>query len=103
MKLGFILVISCIWFSCSFSESVSPDCIDAKLRDYNMVEYEGQDLGCKSFLVLYRLNSVQYFKYDNNCADIAYTYVSCEGDTLYSEWPAFEKESNRVGIVGITP
>ncbi len=71
-----------------------------------MVKWEGQDIGCEFFLVLYEYRNKQYFVLDNHCADLISNPVDCNGNKICNDIQDFDcrnyyKESKRIGIVGI--
>ena len=92
--------------SCSTDENTELDCISSKLEELDMVEFAGQDLGCKFFLELYEYKNKQYFLLGNHCADIISYPTDCDGNKLCesgedSACRKFYTNANRIGIVGV--
>lgn len=108
MKKCNLLIAILMFFliSCSENETIEFDCIETKLEQLEMVEFSGQDIGCKYFLELYNNNNKQYFLLGNHCADMISYPIDCNGNKLCkngedSKCRDFYKNANRIGIVGI--
>ncbi len=92
--------------SCSKDKSTQFECINTTLEEFEMVAFEGQDMGCKFFLELFHYNNKQYFLLGNHCADMISYPTDCEGNTLCqnaqnSECLAFYRNAKNIGIIGI--
>jgi len=101
-----ILILMFFTISCSSDENTELDCINSKLEEFDMIEYSGQELSCKSFLELYKFKNKQYFLLGNHCADIISNPIDCDGNILCgnednSECEEFFINANLIGIVGI--
>ncbi|MEM9990220.1 MAG: hypothetical protein AAF738_00585 [Bacteroidota bacterium] len=103
MKLLKLITILVIFLSmgCSKDETIKSDCIASMLSENNMIEYSGQELGCKSFLELFHHKNKQFFLLGNHCADIMTDPIDCEGNSLRRGYKNFYNKAERIGIVGI--
>ena len=97
--MGIFLLVGC------FVETITSECLEATLDDFNMVEYSGEELECKFFLELYQYKNRQYFLLGNHCADVESTPMDCDGNTPCDgrgqECSRFFSIAERLGIVGI--
>lgn len=74
-----------------------------------MSPYSNQEIGCKTFLILFEFDNKQYFLETNNCADMSRPILDCAGNdvcenniTNCSEISdSIYQLENRIGIVGI--
>ena len=78
----FSLTAFAMLISCHETCYVEKDCIAKILQEYNMVPYDDQELGCNSFLVLYKFDGEQYFLVNNHCADMVSYPFDCTGNKL---------------------
>ena len=107
MRYSFVLFLMTFAFACREECQTPKNCIAEVVLQYNMVKYEGQELGCRSFLVLYEFNEQQYFLWNNHCTDSVSYPFNCNGESLCengesSECSSFYKTAKYVGIVGIS-
>ena len=91
---------------CSEDDGVERDCIESMLGANNMVAYNGQEVGCNSFLELYHYRNEQFFLLGNHCADMVSFPVDCDGNALCedlgdAECRDFFSNAERIRIVGI--
>lgn len=64
-------------------EEVVDSCIKDTLEEFEMVLYDGQEIGCHMTLSLFEYKKEDYFMLDNYCADmIAVPIIDCEGNQL---------------------
>lgn len=101
MVIGVLVLVGC-----SKSDSNKSDCTASMLIENDMVEYTGQEIGCKFFLELYTHKKKQFFLLGNYCADMISYPIDCEGNQLCEngqdlECKDFYTHSKRVGIIGI--
>ena len=105
----FIILMLC---SCNSGllPNINPyeDCINDYLNEYNMVEYNEQEIPCgKSYLVLFENENTEYAILHNDCADLLPTLlVDCAGNELcvyVTGEGCFEmaQNSTRIGIIGV--
>lgn len=101
------IVLFCIFLfglsACS-EEDIKINCVDEVLEAQGMVNYQGQDIGCKFFLSLYEYENEQYFLLGNTCADMTVYPFGCNGDQLCDsaeECTNFYENARYIGIVGI--
>ncbi len=71
-----------------------------------MVKYHQQELGCSTFLELYKFNGQQYFHLNNHCADMITYPFDCSGNQLCGmegnqSCVDFYETAEYIGIVGI--
>jgi hypothetical protein len=86
--------------------SVEEDCIDGVLQKKGMVRYTNQEMSCRNFLELYRLNEKQYFVLGNNCADMMFLPFDCNDVVLCKNFDSLDCENFRenakyIGVIGI--
>ena len=77
------------------------------LDEWNMEEYIGQEIGCRSFLELFHYHNKQYFLLGSHCADIISYPTDCEGNSFCedgkdAECKDFFANAERIGIIGIS-
>ena len=85
----------------------SDDCNQAMLDRFDMVKYNGEDPGCNNTLALYTVFGKQFFALENNCADMIFDPLDCEGKKLFRdgnfhEESLFRNFSKREGTIGIS-
>jgi hypothetical protein len=102
--LAFLLTVT---FACHEECHLEKSCIEEVLLEHNMVKYENQELGCNSFLVLYKFNEEQYFLWNNHCADFVSYPFNCDGKKLCETGESFEcswfyETAEYIRIVGIS-
>ena len=101
-----VIMITFLLMGCSKDENIKSDCIEQMLSESNMVEYNGQEIGCKLFLELFHYQNKQFFLLGNHCADMISYPIDCEGNSLCedgedSECQDFYNNAERIGIIGI--
>jgi hypothetical protein len=106
LKLAWAIAIVLL-IGCSKNDSQNSDCIESMLEESNMIEYNGQEIGCKFFLELYHHKNRQFFLLGNHCADMISYPIDCEGKKICendedSECKDFYKHAERIGIIGIS-
>lgn len=108
MRFMFCCILLGMLSGCTdLQEEVVVECQEMMLEKHSMILYTGQDIGCKSFLVLYRHDGISYYKYCNNCADISLAFEDCSENRICDTTASAElcnsiyKSENRVRIVGI--
>ena len=92
-------------FSCEDCDTVK-NCVDQVLEIKGMVKYDQQELGCSTFLELYKFNGRQYFYLRNHCADMITYPFDCSGNQLCEigenqNCIDFYETAEYIGIVGI--
>ena len=92
--------------SCSKNETIKSNCKESTLEEFNMVEYNDQEIDCKFFLELFHHEKKEFFLLGNHCADMISYPTDCNGNTLCengedSECRKFYKSATRIGIIGI--
>lgn len=81
--LKLIIAVSIILTaSCKKEAAFESDCIQAIIEGNGLVAYNGQDIGCKTFLMLYCFEGNQYFLSGNNYADMLSYPIDCDGNKL---------------------
>jgi len=96
---AFILLSGC-------SKNEKSDCIESVLNENNMIAYDDQEIGCKSFFELYEFQNKQFFLLNNYCADIISYPIDCDGNTLCENWEDtncnnFYANAVKMEIIGI--
>ncbi len=99
----FIALLLCA--SCD-KETVTTDCLEQALTDFNMVSYTGQELGCNFFVHQYTFRNRQYYMLGNHCVDMTVSPVDCDGNELcdgnnQQACNRFFRRATNHGIVGI--
>ncbi len=109
MKILKIITVVCIAtsFGCSSDDTVDVDCLESKLKSFDMVAYTGQDISCEFFLELYHFESKQYFLLGNHCANIVAYPTDCEGNQLCADdedrkCRSFYDKAERIRVVGVS-
>jgi hypothetical protein len=97
---------SALLFACRDECVVERGCISDVLEEYEMIPYNGQDIGCRHFMTLHELRGKQYFVLGSHCADIVFTAFDCEGNVLCSNGDDelcrdFQENAIELSIVGI--
>ena len=82
------------------------NCVEQVLETNGMVKYEQQELGCNTFLELYKFNGQQYFLLNNHCADMVFYPFDCSGNKLCEmeedqNCIKFYETAEHIGIIGI--
>src|SRR5688500_7397615 len=77
-----IIFLLNLTFSCREECDDNKNCIEDVLDTNGMVKYGGQELGCNTFLELYKFNGQQYFLLNNHCADMIVYPFDCSGNKL---------------------
>lgn len=98
------LLLLCLAAACSKYPDEMKDCIADKLAEFGMVEYEGQEKDCNSFLSLYNWNGKYYFGLGNYCVDTdVFCVFDCAGNELCGNEKVtdFSQNAVLVEIVGI--
>lgn len=93
---------------CSEDDTIKAICTEQMLSEHKMIEYNGQEVGCKSFLELYHFRNEQFYLLGNHCADMISYPTDCDGNILCeNEMDAtckdFYENAERIGIIGIAP
>lgn len=99
-----MLIVSVfLLLGCSEDEIIEENCVTSVLTENDMVEYNGQELGCKFFLELYHYKKKQFFVLGSHCADILPHAMDCEGNIFCkdSECKDFFANAKKIGIVGV--
>ena len=103
--LTFLIFLCC---SCDKEDEIRciDDCAEKYLAQNGMVRYQGEVVGCKSFLSLYEYKNKQYFLLGNHCADMVSYPTDCDGNKLCEAGEDttcrdFYKNAKHVGIIGI--
>lgn len=105
-KYLFVFILF-IFLGCSKDDNINIDCLDTRLEEWEMVAYDGQEIGCKLFVSLYHHNNKQYYLLDNYCADMISYPIDCDGNILCENevntaCENFYDNAEYVGIVGIS-
>lgn len=91
--------------ACSKNDVDTSNCVANLLREQNLVRYEGQEIGCKSFYHLYVLEGEQYFLFDNYCFDLITYPMDCFGDIVCGingvSCRNFYEHAEHMGIIAI--
>lgn len=103
MKNIKIIGLLLLFLAAACSEEPATDCIADKLAEFDMVEYQGQEMSCKLFLTLFYYNEKQYFLLGNHCADMATCPFDCDGNELCESAEAtdFNQNAVQLAIIGI--
>ena len=101
-----ILMFIFLLIGCSKEEAIISDCIDTTLSEYNMIEFDGQDFGCKFFLELFHYDNKQFFVLGNHCADMISFPFDCAGNTICEDGEDakcrdFYANAERIEIIGM--
>lgn len=81
----FFLILQII-VACKKGEaSLESSCEEQFLEANQLTEYEGQDLGCNTYVALYELEGVEYFYADNHCADMISMPLDCAGNAYCAD------------------
>ena len=109
MKVLNLVVVTLLFFllGCSKEEIQPSDCIASVLKENDMVEYTGQEIGCKFFFQLFDYENEQFFLLGNHCADMVSYPIDCEGNHLYEDLDSqaaidFYANAEHIGIIGIS-
>ena len=107
MKNLFVLSFLClISLKCSDKIDQPAACIDSVLEAMNMVPYDGRQIGCEFYLVMYEYDDANYFITVSHCAAIVPHVLDCNGNDICGELPewcdAFFSGAEEVRIVGIS-
>lgn len=101
------ILILLVAFACDKEKNIEKDCLKKILKQKGMIKYQGQELGCSSFLELYVFNEKKYFLKQNHCADlISNGPFDCDGNKLCEDYNSmdcinFREKAEFKGIVGI--
>ncbi len=80
------------------------DCTDKKMKEYNLLPYNGEEIDCDHILELYVLNNQQYFHFYNPCLFVGTYPVDCDGDVACGEGKiscgTFYERAEYQGIIG---
>lgn len=106
LKILIVFALIGVIPGCSPNES-QEDCLEKILTEFEMVEYQGQEIGCNFFLELYTFLNKDYYVLNSYCADLISYPTDCDGNRLCENGEglacnAFYDFAERVGIVGIT-
>ena len=103
----FLISITLCSIGCdsSISNSHQEDfCTDYFLEEFNMKAYKGEELGCKTYILLYEFEKTLFALKNNHCVDFApFTIYDCSGEEFCftSIGPCYIQESLDLGIIGI--
>lgn len=102
-----LLLISIpVFFGCSKEIGIDQDCMQEVIAKHEMVEYDGREIGCQSFLELYHYKNKQYFVLNNHCLDMIIYPVDCDGNRLCIEddfqCRRFWRKAELIEIIGIS-
>lgn len=103
----YLIALLLLITACSDDDLAFNDCIDEAVRVNVMIPYEGQELGCQSFLELYEYNNKQYYIRKNLCIDMFPYPCDCDGNKLCEPGTEeacndFQLNAEKIGIVGIS-
>jgi hypothetical protein len=77
--IAFTIILT---LGCKKNDDIDTDCVKSKIAESGMVVYDGQEIGCNFFLMLYNYEGEQYFLLGSNCADMISYPVDCNGNNL---------------------
>jgi len=100
-----ILSLFFILTSCESRETAKDNCIDHFLSEFNMKAYDGEELGCHTFIMLYEYEGTYFAYMENRCADfVPFTVYDCDGEEFCytATGPCYIAESIYHGIIGIS-
>ena len=80
--LSVLAVIILFIVSCTKTNHLEDNCINQQLDEYNMIAFEGQDIGCKLHLMLYTYQEAQYFALGSHCVDMVLVLKDCAGNDV---------------------
>ncbi|MEO6037326.1 MAG: hypothetical protein ABIQ93_02865 [Saprospiraceae bacterium] len=83
-------------------------CVEQFIADHQLVPYNGQDLGCKFYTLLFELDGQQYFGLGAACIDMLTIPVDCSGNAYCTSIDApelsyFYRNAAFIGIIGVQP
>lgn len=102
-RIVFITILALGLLSCNKEDRLI-DCTDKKMKEYNLLPYNGEELDCDYILELYVFNNQQYFHLYNPCLFVGTYPVDCSGEVACGEGQIscsnFYERAEYQGIIG---